>query len=315
MTPREAPATIPVGWTGEGAILFGGSGFLGPSILGRFPEMISVGRTRPVTANRHIQVPTLDDLSPLDDLTFDKVIFIIGHTDHHALERDRLPRGEPNAFDYHLIPLVRVMEQLKHRPLTKFLHCSSILIYDDTALTLPVDEHAPIDPYKNRYVLSKYLAEEACRFYAQWVPIVNVRFSNLYGPTPLQRYDLIHVLCRTLMAAGRAEIWTRQPRRDFIYMTDAADAFAKLLFAGYTGTLNLGTGTMTSVGHVVDVLQAVSGCPITSQERPVSGPMQFVCDLTTLQAAIDWRPEVTIDDGVRRCWEFAKTAYPTGRTR
>lgn len=47
---------------GEGTILFGGSGFLGPYILARNPAMISVGRTPPSTPNRHIAVESLTDL-------------------------------------------------------------------------------------------------------------------------------------------------------------------------------------------------------------------------------------------------------------
>ena len=118
------------------------------------------------------------------------------------------------------------MEQLKHYPITKFIHFSTVLIYDEKKITLPVSEHAPIDPYKNRYVLSKYLAEEACKFFGRWLPIINVRLANLYGPTPLTRFDLIHVTCRKLLDDGKAEIWSDRPSRDFIYVEDAAEALS-----------------------------------------------------------------------------------------
>src|SRR5687767_10322310 len=69
---------------GERTILFGGSGFLGPYILERCPDMVSVGRSAPPTATRHVHVDSLADLSVLDELDFDRVVFIIGNTDHHA---------------------------------------------------------------------------------------------------------------------------------------------------------------------------------------------------------------------------------------
>lgn len=232
---------------GEGTVLFGGSGFLGPYILERCPKMVSVGRTRPPTANRHIQVNSLANLDTLRDVPFDKVIYIIGNTDHYNLEKEHIPRGEPTAFDYHVIPLLQTMEQLKGYPIKKFINFSTILIYDEKRMTLPVSEHAPIDPYKNRYVLSKYLAEEACKFYARWVRIITVRLSNLYGPTPLGRFDLTHLLIRQLLVHGKAEVWSTKPERDFIYVEDAAEAIVELLDADYAGTLNLGTGTMTPV--------------------------------------------------------------------
>lgn len=291
---------------GEGTILFGGSGFLGPYILANYPKMISVGRSPSPTPNRHIHVDTLADLSALDHVEFDKVIYIIGNTDHYAMERDVIPAGEPTAFDFHTVPVIQVLEQLKKRNLKKFIHFSSVLIYDEERITLPVSEHSPINPYKNRYVMSKYLGEELCKFYRNWVPIINARFCNLYGPTPLERFDLVHILTRKLLDDGRAEIWSDRPARDFIYVEDAAHAVAKLLYADYNDTLVLGSGQMTTVAEVIDILREVSGMEIVSLDKPVTGPQQFRADISTLQRVIDWEPRISIKEGVRRTWEFEK---------
>jgi nucleoside-diphosphate-sugar epimerase len=287
-------------------ILFGGSGFLGPYILERAPEMISVGRHPPPTRNRHIHVDSLSDLRALDEVEFDRVIYIIGNTDHHSLEKERLTPGEPTAFDYHVNPLIHTLEQLKHRQIVKFIHFSSMLVYDPARITLPVSEDAPIDPYRNRYVLSKYLAEEVSKFYEQWMPIITCRFCNLYGPTPLERHDLAHVVSRRLLAEGRATIWNGEPQRDFIYVTDAVEAILKLLDSPFNGLVNLGTGTMTSVRRVVEILRDVSGLPIEIGSKPVDGPMRFRADITRLQSAIDWQPRVSIEEGVRQTWEKTK---------
>ena len=288
---------------GERTILFGGSGFLGPYILSRQPAMISVGRMPPATENRHVHVDSLADLGVLRNLEFDKVVYIIGNTDHHALEREHLPPGEPTAYDYHVLPLLQTMEQIKDRRIRKFVHFSTILIYDESRLTLPVAESAPIDPYKNRYVLSKYLAEEACRFYARWVPIINIRMSNLYGPTPLERYDLIHVLIRQLLHEDRGEVWSTKPQRDFIYVEDVAEAVVRLLDTDYQGHLNLGTGRMTSVGEIVTLLEELSGCPIAVRDIPVQGPMRFQVDTTLLRRLTDWVPGTSVTEGVRETFE------------
>ena len=291
---------------GKSTILFGGSGFLGPYILENYPDIVSVGRTAPPTANRHIQVDSLGDLSSLRGEKFDNVIYIIGNTDHYNLEKENLSADEPTAFDYHLIPFIQTMEQLKHYPIKKFIHFSTVLIYDEHKITLPVSEHSPIDPYKNRYTMSKYMGEEACKFYAKWIPIINVRLSNIYGPTPLKRFDLIHVLIHQLLDLGKGEVWTTKPSRDFIYIEDAAHAIVKLLETDYTGTLNLGTGTQTSVAEVVNTLREISGCPITDKDQPVSGPMRFQCDMTTINRLIDWKPRYTTEAGVRRTFELMK---------
>ena len=293
----------------SGTILFGGSGFLGPYILNLDAAMISVGRTPPPTANRHIQIESLANLDSLRDVDFDKVIYIIGNTDHHNLEKDVISRDETIAFDYHVTPLLRTLEQLKQYPIKRFIHFSTILIYDDQRLTLPVSEFAPIDPYKNRYVLSKYLAEEALNFYRRWTPITNIRLSNIYGPTPLQRWDLIHVLSRKLLRDGHAEMWSIRPERDFIHVEDAARAVIKLLDADHNGTLNLGTGTLTSVERVKEALEEASRGTIRVLDIPVPGPKQFQCDMTTLNRLIDWKPRYSTAEGVRETYQ-TMASYP-----
>lgn len=299
MTAVSSGSRVP----GSKTILFGGSGFLGPYILENYPDIVSVGRTRPATSNRHIQVDSLANLDPLKDVEFDKVIYIIGNTDHYNMERETLERGETTAFEYHVTPFVQTMEQLKQYPIKKLIHFSTILLYDRERLTMPVDEHAPIDQYRTRYVMSKYIAEELCRFYAPWIPIINVRLSNIYGPTKLDRYDLIHVLVRELLANKKASVWTTKPRRDFIYVDDAAHATVKLLDTDYTGTLNLGTGTTTPVSAIVDLLRELSGCPIADEGRDVNGPMEFRCDMTTLNSLIDWKPAYSTEAGVARTYD------------
>jgi nucleoside-diphosphate-sugar epimerase len=292
---------------GEGVILFGGSGFLGPYLLERCPKMISVGRTPAPTANRHIHVDSLENLDALEGVPFDRVIYIIGNTDHYDMEKETIPRGEPTAFDYHVIPFVRVMEQLKRYPIKKLIHFSTTLLYDENKVRLPVSESSPINPYKNRYVLSKYLTEEASKFYERWTPIITARFCNLYGPTPLERFDLIHKLIRQLLDTGKGQVWSVKPSRDFIYVEDAAEAILQLLEADYTGAVNLGTGVMTSVRRVVEILEEISGRQITDLGLDVSGPMRFQCDMTTMNRLVQWRPRFSIEEGIRRTWDRMKT--------
>lgn len=287
---------------GSGTILFGGSGFLGSHILHAYPDIISVGRTKPPAPNRHVPIESLANLDCLGDVEFDKVIYIIGNTNHSNLERETIPPGEPTAFDYHVTPLLQTLEQLKKRPIRKFIHFSTIFLYDEKRVTLPVREDAPIDPYKTRYVMSKYLAEEVAKFYSKQIPIITIRLSNLYGPTALKRWDVIHGLCRGLLETGRAKIWSVRPERDFIHVDDAAQATVKLLDTSYTGTLNLGSGTMTSIARVKEILEQVSGGTIEVLDKPVQGPMKFQCDTTALSRLIDWAPR-SIEAGLRSTFE------------
>ena len=296
--------------SGARTILFGGSGFLGSSVHRQSPAMVSVGRTRPLLPNRHVPLRSFDDLSLLDALDFDAVVFLIGSSDRQSLERAVVPIGESNAFDFHLLPLLRTLEYLTRRPIRRFIAASTILLYDAGRLTLPVTEDAPLAPFKHRYALSKHLAEQACAFYGQSIPIVTLRLSNMYGPTHRAGYDLIHGLMQQLASTGTAQVKSRAPRRDFIHVDDVAAAVRALLQVDASGVFNMGTGHMASVGTVVDLLQEITGCPIGSREEPVEPPLDFVCDITRLQRAIDWAPAHTLESGLRDTFLRTKAFRP-----
>jgi nucleoside-diphosphate-sugar epimerase len=63
---------------------------------------------------------------------------------------------------------------------------------------------------------------------------------------------------------------------------------------------------MTPVRHIVDVLEKISGCDITDLDRPVSGPMKFCCDMTTMHRLIDWQPRYSVEAGVTDTYERMK---------
>lgn len=122
-------------------ILFWGSGFLGPIILKNNPDIISVGRSKPPEEikNRHIPLPDLDSLKVLDDIEFNKVIFLIGNSNHYEINT------KPSmGLDYNVIPLIKVLHYMQNRNLKKFIAFTTILLYDVNKMKLPVDESQPI---------------------------------------------------------------------------------------------------------------------------------------------------------------------------
>ncbi len=107
-------------------ILFGGSGFFGPVILKKNPEIISIGRTKPTKdiINNHININSLDELNVLDDIEFDKVVFLIGSSNHHEINR-KITMG----LDFNVYPIKKILTYLskkKNKKIYLFYHCSFI---------------------------------------------------------------------------------------------------------------------------------------------------------------------------------------------
>ena len=107
-------------------ILFGGSGFFGPILLKKYPKIISVGRTKPPKSvkNKHIQISNLNNLKKLDKVKFDKVIFLIGSSNHHIINKN-INIG----IKYNFEPMIKIMEYLKNKKIKKFICFTTILLY------------------------------------------------------------------------------------------------------------------------------------------------------------------------------------------
>ncbi len=284
-------------------VLFGGSGFLGPIILEKYPEIISIGRS-PLPShlkNKHISLGSLDDLTILDSLDFDKVIFLIGSSNHHVINT------KPSmGIEYNVLPLKKILFYLQKRKIKKFICFSTILLYDVKKMKLPVDESQPINPYVNDYVFSKYLSEELIRFYFDKVPSIVVRFSNIYGPTKLVRPDLVPTLIQKALSMEELTVWNTKPVRDFLYTPDAADAIIKLLDTDYVGPINLGSGKSVSVRRIAEIIGDLSGKKIKDLGQPVSGPMNFVCEISLVKKLTGWKPKYSIEEGLRETYDIMK---------
>lgn len=286
------------GWRGEGAIVFGGSGFTGGAVLRMFPEMLSAGRTAPDAPNRHIHVPALNQLGALDRVNFDRVILCTGTSRHVEL----MQKAGDGGAAFHLRPTVDVLRALRARSLQSVVRLSTVLLFDDMRGTLPVTEESPIDPARNRYLQSQYDGERAADALQEDAPIATLRLCNLYGPSRRERTDLIHQTIQQLKNTGKASIRTRAPERDFVFVEDAACAIGALSLAERRGVFVLGSGVATSSGRVADILSAESGCPVTSLEEPVDGIASIRVDCAKLRAATGWEPRYSIEDGLKKTW-------------
>ena len=176
-------------------------------------------------------------------------------------------------------------------------------------LVLPVDEAQNIDPYINKYVFSKYLSEQIVQYFAKSIPSIIVRLSNIYGYTRLKRPDLVPTIMQDVFEKENVKIWNDEPKRDFIFTEDAADAVLKLIDSKFQGTVNLGSGKMSSIKDMCRIISNISGKEIVSENKKVSGPMEFVTDISQIKKITDWEPKYDIQRGLKKTYEVMKRYY------
>ena len=290
----------------KNTILFGGSGFFGPIILKKYPNIISVGRTKPpkTLKNKHIQISDLKNLKKLDSIKFDRVIFLIGSSNHHIINKD-IKIG----LKYNFEPLIEIMEYLKNRKIKKFICFTTILLYKNEKPGKSVSEKDKTNPYKNNYVFSKHLMEEVVNFYRKSVPSIVVRLCNIYGYSKLKRPDLVPTIMQDIFKKKKISVWNTKPVRDFIFAEDAADAVVKLVNSNYTGVVNVGTGKSQPVEVLTNIISEISKKKIISKNEKVSGPYKFLTNINLLKQITKWETKYTLRQGLIKTYNIMKSYY------
>ena len=80
----------------------------------------------------------------------------------------------------------------------------------------------------------------------------------------------------------------------------------KLLDTDYTGTINLGSGNMSSIEDIANIIEDISGKKISSLNRNVDGVMEFVADVSLLKSLTEWEPKHSLKDGFEKTYNTMK---------
>jgi len=289
-------------------ILIGPTGFMGPSFLERDSSIIGVGRSElpKHLNNEFFYIESDEAFSKLDDLDFQNVIFMIGCSEHHILNI------HPTlAIEKNVLALSRFLWYLKDskREVNKIINFTTTLQYDTSKMKLPCDELQPRNPTINNYVLSKYVSELITEQHRDIFDIIDVRMSNVYGPTKLMRPDIVPSTIWSLIHNKKASLWTKKPKRDFIYVDDAIDAVLKLIKTDFSGTVNMGTGIGSTIGELCAHLEKLSNIKIEDQNIDVPGHMEYYNDMSLLKSLIDWEPLYSLEEGLSKTWSLMNEYY------
>ncbi len=172
---------------------------------------------------------------------------------------------------------------------------------------LPIAEDAPRRP-NNPYALSKHLAEEACRFYADHykLAVTVLRPFNVYGPGQADRF-LVPTVLRQVLRAQEIEVLDLKPRRDWLYVEDLVDAMSAACHApsGYN-VYNLGSGASHSVAELIRIVQDVAKTRLPVRSKATVRDNEIddtVADIGRARAGLKWAPRTTLEEGVRLCLE------------
>ena len=170
------------------------------------------------------------------------------------------------------------------------------------------DPRRPLSPYGT----AKLAGEE---YLATWNRLhgtahTALRFANVYGPRQEAGLEggVVAIFLEAMAAGEETKIFgDGLQTRDFVHVDDVVRA---LLAAPGTGSVfNIGSGRETSVLELHERCRAVSGDDrAPSMEEARDGDVQrSTLDVSRAADELGWRPEVGLDEGLRRTWDWVRS--------
>jgi len=192
---------------------------------------------------------------------------------------------------------------------------------------IPMSENHPQAPI-NPYGRTKWVIEQALRDYDSYTELrhVTLRYFNAAGADFEARIGEWHtpethaIPLAIETALGHRETFqvfgtdydTRDGTcvRDYVHVLDLADAHVRalqyLLDGGASRSINLGTGTGTTVNELLRTIATASGRPfpiVERERRPGDSPV-LVANNEMAREVLGWTPRYSLEDITRSAWQW-----------
>lgn len=193
----------------------------------------------------------------------------------------------------------KILEASRHNGIKKFVYAASSSCYGlaDT----PTCEKHPINPMYP-YALSKYLGEQTSFHWNKVynLPVNSVCIFNAYGPRVRTTgvYGAVFGVFfkQKLEKKPLTVVGDGTQSRDFIYVTDVAEAFLAAAQTKISGErFNLGAGNPQSINKLVRLLN----CDVEYIPKRPGEPDITFANIKKITTQLNWNTKVSFEDGVK----------------
>jgi UDP-glucose 4-epimerase len=218
---------------------------------------------------------------------------------------------------------VNIFEACRYRSVKKVVFSSSIAIYGEPPPGV-IDESTPsylssLQPATALYSCTKLIGENLCRLYSakHGIQAIALRYATVYGERQhyrgvnalyiMENYDRIMRDEAPVIPDDGSEV------HDYVHVADVARANVMAMASDVTAeSFTVASGVATDLNRVVALLLKVTGSDLkpvymtnaSSVRSSTTKHLDF--SLAKIEKMLGWKPEVPIEDGIRRLIEWRK---------
>ena len=301
-------------------LVTGGAGFIGSHVVDTYVRQnhdvlvvddLSNGKRE--NLNPKVRLYTLDIRDDkLEEVFAAEKPDVVNH--HAARANLRESMVKPMLFaDVNVLGSLHLLELSRKHGVKRFINISTGgAVYGDPEY-LPADEKHPVSPL-DPYGASKAAFEHYLPLYRTnyGLEFVVLRYANVYGPRqdPYGEAGVVAIFANEMLQREQPVInGSGEQERDFVYVSDVAQANLLALSKGDGGFYNIGTGVGTSINAIFSRLKTATNYSASDVHGPPKAGEVFKIYLNTDKARreLGWVPSIPLDEGLRRTVEYFQT--------
>ena len=302
------------------ALVTGGAGFIGSHLVDRLVDEgfrvvivddLSSGKLKNLnhSATFHhmsINQPSLRDV--LNRERPDLVFHLAAQSSVAHSTRDPVLDNEVNVLG-----TLRLIEASRRAGVEKIIYSSTGGALYGEPEAVPCPDDAPIVPI-SPYGISKYMAEQYLEFYYRQYRqnFTTLRYGNVYGPRqdPDGEAGVVAIFIAAMLSGKRPRIFgDGNQARDFVSVDDVVEANMAAVYRGHRTSMNIGTGELTTINQIYDMLKKIIGFRWDAEHGPARAGDVYRISLDSSRAAeeLGWAPQTSLEEGLTKTVDYIRS--------
>jgi UDP-glucuronate 4-epimerase len=224
-------------------------------------------------------------------------------------------------IDSNLIGFINILEACRQFPVKHLIYASSSSVYGNSKAIPFSTEEACNEPV-SLYAATKKSNEMMAHSYAQLykIPVTGLRFFTVYGP--YGRPDMAYFSFTEKIVRDEAiQVYNNgELERDFTYIDDIVQAIEKLIDLPFDTAeevekpyrlFNIGNNKPVKLMDFITTLEKYIGREAIKNFLPMQkgDVYQTYADISDLEKRIGFKPNTSIDEGLRKFIDWYKSYY------
>ncbi len=213
------------------------------------------------------------------------------------------------TYQTNTLGTMNVLEASRINNVKRVVHAGSAEVYGKPE-TVPIEENHPLEP-RSPYAAGKVASDRLMfAYYCTYgLPVVMPRFFGIYGPRQSIEKAIPKFILQIHNKKSPCVYGDGKQSRDYMFVTDAADAYTRLGLADNVigQAMNIGTGIETDIATLARLIIKIMGAKIEPNFTGKINPGEagrLVCNPSKGMKMLNWKPTVSLEDGLKQTVDY-----------